>query len=277
MGAVDQQPQGAADQQGGGRASIRRARPSRWWSAIGRAGGQDDRARRPHLLPRLPRHRRHPVPLLEQDTATARSMSAAGSRIAATCSSTRWRGARGIDRVAAMANRFGIGVDLEIELPGARKGLMPTREWRMAQGPPLEHRRHDQLRHRPGLHPDHAAGALHLCLARGDRARGAAASDPHAWAARCSRACSPTDWPALGPAGADLHLLREGMWAVVNEGGGTAPLARLPIPGMQLAGKTGSTPGAPRVARGARARRLQVGEPALGVPAARAVRLLRAV
>ena len=42
----------------------------------------------------------------------------------------------GIDRVAAMANRFGIGVDLDIELPGARKGLMPTRAWRQAQGHP---------------------------------------------------------------------------------------------------------------------------------------------
>ena len=42
----------------------------------------------------------------------------------------------GIDRVAAMANRFGIGVDLDIELPGARKGLMPTREWRMARAIP---------------------------------------------------------------------------------------------------------------------------------------------
>jgi len=30
------------------------------------------------------------------------------------------------------------------------------------------------------------------------------------------------------------------MYAVVNEPGGTAPLARLPMPGVMLAGKTGS-------------------------------------
>ena len=42
----------------------------------------------------------------------------------------------GIDRIAAMANRFGLGVPLEIELPGARSGLIPTREWRIAQGKP---------------------------------------------------------------------------------------------------------------------------------------------
>ncbi len=38
-----------------------------------------------------------------------------------------------------------------------------------------------------------------------------------------------------------LQLCREGMFAVVNEAGGTAPLARLGIPGVQLAGKTGSS------------------------------------
>ncbi len=35
-------------------------------------------------------------------------------------------------------------------------------------------------------------------------------------------------------------MVREGMWAVVNEPGGTAPQARLADPGVQLAGKTGS-------------------------------------
>jgi penicillin-binding protein 2 len=39
----------------------------------------------------------------------------------------------------------------------------------------------------------------------------------------------------------ELHAVREGMWAVVNEPGGTAPQARLNLPGIQLAGKTGST------------------------------------
>ena len=38
-----------------------------------------------------------------------------------------------------------------------------------------------------------------------------------------------------------LQLCREGMYAVVNEPGGTAPLARLGMPGVQLAGKTGSS------------------------------------
>ncbi len=40
----------------------------------------------------------------------------------------------GINRIAAMSRRFGLGVDLEIVLPGTRRGLVPTREWREAQG-----------------------------------------------------------------------------------------------------------------------------------------------
>jgi len=42
----------------------------------------------------------------------------------------------GMDRMAAMANRFGLGVKLDIELPEARTGLVPTREWRISRGHP---------------------------------------------------------------------------------------------------------------------------------------------
>ena len=51
------------------------------------------------------------------------------------------------------------------------------------------------------------------------------------------------DAPGLGmdvPEDA-LATVRAGMFAVVNEAGGTAPHARLGLPGMQLAGKTGSS------------------------------------
>jgi penicillin-binding protein 2 len=47
-------------------------------------------------------------------------------------------------------------------------------------------------------------------------------------------------WPSLALPQRELQLVREGMWAVVNEQGGTAPDARLPDPKVQLAGKTGS-------------------------------------
>ncbi len=40
----------------------------------------------------------------------------------------------GIDRIAAMAHRLGLGTELQIDLPGARAGFIPTREWRMGHG-----------------------------------------------------------------------------------------------------------------------------------------------
>ncbi len=146
----------------------------------------------------------------------------------------------GIDRVAAMANRFGIGVDLEIELPGARKGLMPTRAWRMAKGKPWNIG--DTIS--CGIGQGYIQTTpLALCTYASRVATGRAVQ-PHLTrtiANTLQKGVQPSDWPALGLPERTLHLLREGMWAVVNEGGGTAPVARLPIPGVQLAGKTGST------------------------------------
>src|SRR6202012_4125449 len=50
----------------------------------------------------------------------------------------------------------------------------------------------------------------------------------------------PDDWPSIGLPEKLLHDVREGMWAVVNEAGGSGPQARLADPSVQLAGKTGS-------------------------------------
>ncbi len=146
----------------------------------------------------------------------------------------------GIDRVAAVANQFGIGVDLGIELPGARKGLMPTREWRINRG------------HAWNIGDTISCGIgqgyiqttpLALCTYVSRLATGRAV-EPHLTrtiGGALQRGVQPTDWPALGVPEPYLHLCREGMWAVVNDVGGTAPGARLSIPGVTLAGKTGST------------------------------------
>jgi penicillin-binding protein 2 len=39
----------------------------------------------------------------------------------------------GVDRIAEMARRFGLGADTGIELPGERAGLIPTRAWKKAK------------------------------------------------------------------------------------------------------------------------------------------------
>ncbi len=87
----------------------------------------------------------------------------------------------GIDRIAAVAHQFGLGIDLPSR--SARGAARADPDARMAHraGRPLEHRRHGRERHRPGLHPGDAAAACDLCRAGGDRARGAAAFDAQPW------------------------------------------------------------------------------------------------
>ena len=47
----------------------------------------------------------------------------------------------------------------------------------------------------------------------------------------------PQDWPSMNLSESHLQLCRQGMFAVVNEPGGTAPLARLNMPGIQTGRK----------------------------------------
>ena len=146
----------------------------------------------------------------------------------------------GIDRVAAMANRFGIGVDLELDLPGARKGLMPTKAWRAGQGKAWNIG--DTIS--CGIGQGYIQTTpLALCTYVSRLATGRMVQ-PHltrTLGGKMQRWSRPDEAPPMPIPEANLHLLREGMFAVVNEAGGTAPGARLPLAGVQLAGKTGST------------------------------------
>ena len=210
--------------------------------------------------------------------ATARSTCTAGSRTAATCSSIEVARRTGIDRDRRHgATGFGLGTELDIDLPGPRAGLIPTREWRIAQG------------HAWNIGDTIVSGIgqgyiqvtplqLATYVARVATGRAVrAASDPQAGRSSCSPARDPADWPAMDLPEHYLHAVREGMWAVVNEPGGTAPLARLPIQRVQLAGKTGSA----QVRRVSREQRengqLRQLQAALGIPPACAVRRLCAV
>jgi penicillin-binding protein 2 len=145
----------------------------------------------------------------------------------------------GIDRIAAMANRLGLGVPLDIDLPGTRPGLVPTRAWSASKGRAWNigdtivcgiGQGYIQL----------TPVSLATMVARVATGR---AVQPHLTrtvGGVLQPGSRPEDWPLLGLPERELHAVREGMWAVVNEPHGTAPLARLPLPGVQMAGKTGS-------------------------------------
>ena len=145
----------------------------------------------------------------------------------------------GIDKIAAMSNRFGLGTKLAIDLPGTRTGFVPTRAWRQSKGKAWNIG--DTIVCGIGqgylqLTP------LSLATMTARLATGRAV-EPHmtrAIGGQALQGIKPEDWPLLGLPERMLTAAREGMWAVVNEQGGTAPIAKLDIPGVQMAGKTGS-------------------------------------
>lgn len=146
----------------------------------------------------------------------------------------------GIDQVAAMSHRLGMGVDLPIDWPGAKKGLVPTREWSASKG------RYwnigDTIVAGIGQGYIHVS-PLQLATYVSRVATGRAVV-PHLLRTRdgiVEDSNRPEAYPSLGVPEAWLKAVRSGMHAVVNEPGGTAPIARIPAQYGQLAGKTGSS------------------------------------
>jgi penicillin-binding protein 2 len=146
----------------------------------------------------------------------------------------------GIDAVANVANKFGLGTDLAVDLPGGRSGLIPTREWRQ------KHHRHwgpaDTIISGIGQGVI-LATPLQLATYVSRIATGRAVV-PHVTRSiggQVPSGVAPAEYPVLDIPEEALALARAGMFAVVNESGGTAKHARLDLPGVQLAGKTGSS------------------------------------
>ncbi len=146
----------------------------------------------------------------------------------------------GIDRIAAMSHRLGLGTALDIELPGVRSGLIPTRQWRMSKGKIWNIG--DTIVSGIGQgYIQVSPLQLATYCARISTGR---AVQPHLVRSVdgvIQHGAEAADWPTLGLPETYLKAVREGMWAVVNEQGGTAPVAKLSNPAIQLAGKTGSS------------------------------------
>ena len=146
----------------------------------------------------------------------------------------------GIDRIAAMAHRLGMGTPLEIDLPGARTGLIPTREWRISQGHPWN--LGDTVV--SGIGQGYIQVTPLQLATYAARVATGRLVQPHLtrrMGGELQSGSQPEDWPSIGLSERFLHVVREGMWAVVNEAGGTAPATKLADARWQMAGKTGSS------------------------------------
>ena len=122
----------------------------------------------------------------------------------------------GIDRIAAMAHRLGLGTALEIDLPGARSGFVPTREWRIAQGHPWN--LGDTVV--SGIGQGYIQVTPLQLATYAARVATGRKVEPHLTrrlAGVVQPGAQPSDWQSLGLTEHSLHVVREGMWAVVNE------------------------------------------------------------
>ena len=156
----------------------------------------------------------------------------------------------GMEAIAAHAHRLGLGTPIDIELPHAREGLIPTPAWRRQHG----HHWNGGDTIVSGIGQGYIqVTPLQLATYASRMATGRAVQ-PHL-ARRLGAVVLPgqvaSDWPSLGIADAQLAAIRAGMFSVVNDVGGTAPKARLPLANVQMAGKTGSAQ-VRRVSRAAR-------------------------
>ena len=144
--------------------------------------------------------------------------------------------ATGIDHIAAMAHRLGIGVAPEIDLPGAAPGFVPTLEWRRAQGKAWT--LGDTVIHGIGQGFDQAT-PLELAMMAARVATGRAIA-PRVAAAVGDEALPVSPFPELGIPETYLAIVRQGMREAVNNPMGTAYASRLSDPNVEMAGKTGS-------------------------------------
>ncbi len=138
----------------------------------------------------------------------------------------------GIDAIATMARRLGLGQDYPLPLPGQAKGIVPDKAWKQ--------RRYGK---------DWREGET----LNGAIGQGYIVTNPLQMAVMTARLASGREvmprliadgpapqFPSLGIPDAHLALVRQGMVDVVNAGYGTARAARSPIGDVLFAGKTGT-------------------------------------
>jgi len=148
----------------------------------------------------------------------------------------------GIDAIADMARRFGLGDPSGIDLPGEKAGLIPDTAWKKAVMNDVWH---------PGETLIAGIGQgfiqttpLQLAVMVARLANGGYAVRPHLTRPAKLTAENPDgvtpDFPRMNVNPVHLKLVGEGMRMVVNDQDGTAYNAHIAEPGMEMAGKTGS-------------------------------------
>ena len=137
----------------------------------------------------------------------------------------------GIDRIAAMARKLGFGEPTGVELPGERGGLVPTKAWKQKA-------RNESWQVGETLIAGIGQGyvlatPIQLATMTARLANGSRAVLP--------RLLGGGAQPSLGIDKRYLKLVRTGLAAVTGSRRGTGWNARIEEPGLEMAGKTGTS------------------------------------
>ena len=146
----------------------------------------------------------------------------------------------GIDRIAAMAKRFGLNEETGVDLPGERGGLIPTRDWKRATRDEPWHQGETVI---AGIGQGYVlVTPLQLALMTARIANGGRAVVPHLTRTVGGKPTSAigAEFPSLGISPQNLALVANAMNRVVNHPRGTARRSATGIDDFPMAGKTGT-------------------------------------
>ncbi|MBA4209059.1 MAG: penicillin-binding protein 2 [Parvibaculum sp.] len=144
----------------------------------------------------------------------------------------------GINAIADMARKCGLGQTYDFEVPGEKAGLVPTPEWKRAARGEVWHQGETVI---AGIGQGYLLTTpLQLAVMTARIANGGYGVVPHLTRALGGELLPTRKAEYLGISEQALAIAQGGMNGVSNEPGGTAFRHRISEPGMELAGKTGT-------------------------------------
>lgn len=147
--------------------------------------------------------------------------------------------ATGIDRIAAMGHRLGLVGRSSIGLPGVDHGFLPTHDW--AQGRHIAWTQGNTVIQGIGQgYTQVTPFGLATMVARIASGRALGPHIARRVGDQAQPGGNPGDWPSLGLDERHLAVVHQGMFEAVNTQRGTGYASRLTLPGVFMAGKTGT-------------------------------------
>ena len=161
----------------------------------------------------------------------------------------------GIERIAAMARRFGLGEPVGLDLPDEKGGMIPSRDWKLATfGEPWQGGETLVTAIGQGFV---LSTPLQLAIMTARLASGRAVMPrvTRGFRGEPTEALEGPPFEPLDIPEAHLKIIHKAMDGVTNEQGGTAYRKRIDVEGWEMAGKTGTS----------QVRRITMAERAAGV------------